>query len=45
MIKDPTIVIMGTTGDLAKLKLIPALSALIRTGQIADPVIIGTASS
>ncbi len=40
-----TIVILGVTGDLAKLKLIPAIYELIKSKKIGKFSLIGTASS
>ncbi len=45
MIENATIVIMGASGDLAKLKLIPAVYMLLKTGRIGSVRVIGTASS
>lgn len=45
MIDDFTIVIMGATGDLAKLKLIPALYELVKWGKIKKFAFVGAAAS
>ena len=40
-----TIVILGVTGDLAKLKLIPAVYELFKSKKIGKFALVGTASS
>ena len=40
-----TIVILGVTGDLAKLKLIPAVYTLAKSKKIGKFALVGTASS
>jgi glucose-6-phosphate 1-dehydrogenase len=45
MEKNFTFIIMGVTGDLAKLKLIPAIYKLLKLNTVAEAALIGVARS